>query len=487
MKPTFSILLFLLIVYTVKAQDKNAWTDIHQYPSGPVTYSLDTIMLRHIAYKLNNNGSINTIGKDIVLTPYKATIVENDLLKVTVVPGFGGRILSIIYKPTNHEMLYQNSLATPFAGGDIFYYDWLMIWGGIFPTFPEPEHGKMWYLPWKAEIIIANEDEFTLRMTQQDSTIPNGIIPPKQFKYGQTDITVSATIRLRRGSAALQLEMEVQNNRNTPVDYEYWTCTTLAPGSKVGDTKSPANTEIIAPIEKLYIPERWEWMTKLESPSGEEGIYYYNKLADFKNWADMGIAYASPKVTADYWGVVNHDNNVGVFRVADNKNSTPGLKFWTWGVQSTTHNPDAPDIYRPYIELWAGNSTEFFKPAQLNGWGKKSWVETYLPTIGLSEFTNVNKYAAAHLKTEVDSTTRTFYVQIFSAEPSINYEVILTVNGEGTKKEILREDWTPKLVRSSIFEAKIAIGNIPVGRTKWKLTLLNKKDKQILFEAAIPQ
>ncbi len=23
-----------------------------------------------------------------------------------------------------------------------FYYDWLMVYGGIFPTFPDPEHGR---------------------------------------------------------------------------------------------------------------------------------------------------------------------------------------------------------------------------------------------------------------------------------------------------------------------------------------------------------
>ncbi|WP_084158119.1 DUF5107 domain-containing protein [Gaetbulibacter saemankumensis] len=487
MKTTLSILFFLLIFAMLQAQDKKAQIDINQYPSGPVTYSLDTVMFRHIAYTLNNNGSINNIGKDIVLTPYKATIIENDLLKVTVVPGIGGRILSIIYKPTNHELLYQNSLATPFAGGDIFYYDWLMIWGGIFPTFPESEHGKMWYLPWKAEIITATDDEFALRMTKHDDIDSSGRIPPKQFKYGNTGITVSATVRLMRGSSAVHLDLEVQNTRKIPVEYEYWTCTTLAPGSKVGDTRSPSNTEIIAPINKVYIPNRWEWMTKLETPSGEKDIYQYDKLAEFKNWSDMGIAYASPKITANYWGVVNHDNNVGVIRVADNKNSTPGLKLWTWGVKSTTHDLQAPDIFRPYIELWAGNSTKFFKPAHLDGGKKKSWTETYLPTIGLAEFTNVNKYAAAFLKTTANVDMRTLRAQVFSVEPTNIFEVILTVNDEKTIKELLHEDWTPKLKESTIFEAKIANTDLPLGKGEWKLTLLNKKDGRILFEAAIPR
>ncbi|GAA4281913.1 DUF5107 domain-containing protein [Gaetbulibacter aestuarii] len=486
MKTTFSIIFFLLIFFLIQAQDEKVRTDISQYPSGPVTYSQDTIMFRHIAYTLNNNGSINNIGKDIVLTPYKATIVENDLLKVTVVPGFGGRILSIIYKPTNHELLYQNSLATPFAGGDIFYYDWLMIWGGIFPTFPESEHGKMWYLPWKSEIITATEDEFTLRMTRNDSIKPIDGIPPKQFKYGRTDITVSATVRLKRGSAALHIDLEVENTLNIPVDYEYWTCTTLAPGSKVGDTKSPANTEIIAPIDEVHIPKRWEWMTKLELPTGKEGIYQYEKLAEFRNWSEMGIAYAAPQVMAGYWGVVNHENEVGVFRVADNKNSTPGLKFWTWGVQSTASDLQSPDIYRPYIELWAGNSTEFFKPARLKGGEKKSWTETYLPTIGLAKFTKVNEYAAAFLKTTESNGQQTLHARVFSVEPSNNYDIILSVSGnEGVSKELLRKQWKPKLNAPSVFEVTKAITDLPPGKGEWKLTLLDTTNGKLLFEATI--
>ena len=487
MKSTYILMVFSLFFSLLQAQDKKVQKDVNQFPLGPVTYYSDTVLLRHVDYKLNDNNSIKSIGKDIVLTAYQAKIIENDLLKVTVVPSFGGRILSIIYKPTNHELLYQNSVAIPFAGGEIFYYDWMMVWGGIFPTFPESEHGKMWFLPWNAEIITDTDDEFALRMRQYDKIDSNGVIPPKQFQYGRTDIAVFATVRLKRGSAALHFDLEVENTLNIPVDYEYWTCTTLAPGSKVGDTKSPANTEIIAPIDQVHIPKRWEWMSKLEKPTGKEGIYHYDKLADFRNWSEMGIAYAAPQVMAGYWGVVNHENEVGVFRVSDNKNSTPGLKLWTWGIQSTASDLQAPDIYRPYIELWAGNSTEFFKPARLKGGEKKSWTETYLPTIGLAKFTHVNEYAAAFLKATENNGQQTLRAQVFSVEPSYNYDIILSVSGNGVSKELLREQWKPKLNVPSIFEITKAIVDLPVGKGEWKLTLFNAANGQLLFEADIPR
>src|SRR5438445_2480405 len=81
--------------------------------------------------------------KTIVDRMFKTHVLENRYLKVTLVSEFGGRILSIIYKPTGHEQLYRTEVGVPYgmkAGN--FYYDWLMVYGGMFPTFPDVEHGK---------------------------------------------------------------------------------------------------------------------------------------------------------------------------------------------------------------------------------------------------------------------------------------------------------------------------------------------------------
>ena len=92
-----------------------------------------------------DNGYV-TGSKDvntIVDRTFRAYVIENRYLKVTLLPEFGGRIVSLIYKPTGHEELYRTEVGVPFgmkAGN--FYYDWLMIYGGIFPTFPDAELGK---------------------------------------------------------------------------------------------------------------------------------------------------------------------------------------------------------------------------------------------------------------------------------------------------------------------------------------------------------
>src|SRR5882762_11632821 len=96
----------------------------------------------------------------IVDRTFRAHVLENRYLKVTLVPEFGGRILSIIYKPTGHEQLYRTEVGVPYGmGGDIFYYDWLMVYGGIFPTLPDAEHGKTWPKPWDFSVVKQSASE----------------------------------------------------------------------------------------------------------------------------------------------------------------------------------------------------------------------------------------------------------------------------------------------------------------------------------------
>src|SRR3981081_1549185 len=65
--------------------------------------------------------------KTIVDRTFRTHVLENRYLKVTLLPEFGGRILSIIYKPTGHEQLYRTEVGVPYEiKGGIFYYDCLM-------------------------------------------------------------------------------------------------------------------------------------------------------------------------------------------------------------------------------------------------------------------------------------------------------------------------------------------------------------------------
>jgi hypothetical protein len=361
------------------------------------------------------DGSLDT--KTIVARTFKTYVLENNYLKVTLLPEFGGRILSIIYKPTGHEELYRTEVGVPYAiKGDIFYYDWMMVYGGIFPTFPDAEHGKTWLKLWDFRVEKANADEVTVSMSLKDDFAFSA--PPKQFRNGSSGLEATTFVTLKAGRAALDTRLVLKNPKPEAITYEYWTCTTLAPGSDPNHPKATGGAEIIAPVEAYRTPS-WSANLSESDASLGDGRFRFEKLRYFRNWPTAGIAYAAPDMQGGhFWGVINHDSEEGIIRIADNK-VTPGLKMWTWGFPSVANDADArtkPNPAQPYVELWAGVSDQFFHSATFPAAGEVSIAETYSPTVGMSNVTQANENILVNLSADAGAVNLQF-VSLAPATP----------------------------------------------------------------------
>jgi archaellin len=371
------------------------------------------------------DGSLDTTT--IVERTFKTYVLENRYLKVTLLPEFGGRILSIIYKPTGHEELYRNEVGVPYGmKGGIFYYDWMMVYGGIFPTFPDAEHGKTWLKPWDFRVVKEGADQVTVSMSLKDDFAYSA--PPKQFRQGSTGLEATLYVTLTAGRAAIDVRVVLKNPKPETIDYEYWTCTTLAPGSDPKHPQTTGGAEIIAPIEAYSTPH-WSANLSEGDESTGPGKFRFENLRYFKNWSTAGIAYAAPNMQGgNFWGVINHDNEEGIIRIADNK-VTPGLKMWTWGFPSFANAADArknPNPAQPYVELWAGASDEFFHSATFPALGEVSIAETYSPTIGMSNVTHANENVLVNLSAAGSSVN----LQFVSLAPATALRVTLK-RGDG--------------------------------------------------------
>jgi hypothetical protein len=143
----------------------------------------------------------------------------------------------------------------------------------------------------------------------------------------------------------------------------------------------------------------------------------------------MGIAYAFPDMQGrNFWGVINHDNEEGLFRVADNA-VTPGLKIWTWGFpHSSAVEPRASmDESRPYIELWGGVTREFWQRAILPAGSHLEIQETYLPSVGLGNVTHANEAFLVNLSHDGASTLA---CQLFGAYPDQPVQLSMSLDGQ---------------------------------------------------------
>jgi hypothetical protein len=390
-----------------------------------VTLSESTITWSTVKYATSaDNGFVSGSldKKTIVDRTFLTHVLENRYLKVTLVPEFGGRILSIIYKPTGHEQLYRTEVGVPYGiKADTFYYDWLMVYGGIFPTFPDAEHGRTWLKPWDFKVVKESAGAVTVSMSLKDNFEYSAA--PRKFRGGSTGIEATYYVTLKADRAALDARLVLKNPQPKTLQYEYWTCATLAPGSDPKNPKTTGGAEIIAPIKAYSTPD---WSSNLSNgdESAGAGKSRFEKLRYFKNWPTMGIAYAAPDMAGgNFWGVINHDNEEGIIRIADNT-VTPGLKIWTWGFPSFTNETDPrkdPNEQRPYVELWAGVSDQFFHSANFSALSEVSIPESYSPTVGMNNVTHANENILINLSAEASGVN----LQFFSIEPATPLRVTL--------------------------------------------------------------
>ncbi len=373
-----------------------------------VTRTASTFTFRHFPIEANVEhvwSGPESPAETPLSTSYDTVVLENGYLRVTLLPDYGGRILSIVHKPTGHELLYQNPLGTPYLMYDeIFYYDYLVIMGGIFPSFPEPEHGKYWNQPYSLEVVSESDDAITVRMSRQDDLdLAAGV--PAAYDTGRTDVRVDLDVTLRAGSSRVELATTLTNTRASAIPaFEYWTVTTLAPGSPPGDTSISLNARIIADMDRVHLLESsWEWFGAAETRVADE-VFTWDNLSYFTNWEDQGTAFANPSYSANYAGTINYDNDVGILRVSDNV-ETPGLKLWTFGKQSLDIDIDDSDEWlRPTIEMWYGITPEFWNRATLAANEVRQWSDAYVPTLGLQEITAASEYGALHLSASETGT-----------------------------------------------------------------------------------
>ncbi|HDD24670.1 MAG TPA: DUF5107 domain-containing protein, partial [Chloroflexi bacterium] len=97
---------------------------------------------------------------------YTLIVLENEYLRVSLLPELGGRVYQIIFKPTGNNVLYQNPVLKPTHWGPSDQGWWLAA-GGIEWCFPVDEHGYEWGEPWSTEIVTSTQG---VTVTVRDTT-----------------------------------------------------------------------------------------------------------------------------------------------------------------------------------------------------------------------------------------------------------------------------------------------------------------------------
>jgi hypothetical protein len=407
------------------------WVTVNRKPTAAPELFPGNYDWQHREFTESEEHELLSWTRNFVTTEFDTQIIENDLLRITLLPDWGARILSIFYKPQGIELLSyakgEKRSDLILADGAFYYDNWLLLPGGINPTFPEGEHGKYWGEVWAFQSVEETADHITVRMSRTDDLEWAGT--PEKFNNGLTGMSVDMDITVPRNKACVEIAYTLTNNKNETIAYEFWTAASLAP-LPPELTATSSNLEIVMKQEKIILRDFWNWMADVETDDENPGddVVLFDKLAWQYNWVRSGIAYAYPLMDNPWWGVINHDYDWGVFRTADDASIAPGMKIWGTGANYGM------------FELWSGISAEFFEDAFLEPLEIKTWKEYFIPTVGLSAISHANQHGAAQGSLEYGATNLTIDLSVFSTWQPANWRLSL---------QAIPQEGSPVLIGSS--------------------------------------
>ena len=248
---------------------------------------------------------------------YKAVYLENEYLRVSVLPELGGHIYEIFDKTNKRDVLYSNPVVK---------YAMVAIRGAWLSG------GIEWNFPDGHTLTTVSPIDYAMRM-EPDGSAAVAVGDTERVQGMQWQVI----IRLRPGQRAVETEVTLNNRREVPGRYWFW--------STAGATAAD-DMRFVYPMREAYPHAFWP----VFSFPKEKGVDL-SKFSDVPNF----LSLFARNSTRDFFGVYYDKSDWGVVHVADHR-EMPGKKTWTWG---TDDNGDIwvdklTDGGHQYVEFQGG-------------------------------------------------------------------------------------------------------------------------------------
>ena len=303
---------------------------------------------------------------------YHVVYMENEYIRISILPEIGGRLLSALDKTNNYNFVYQQHVIKPALIGLIGAW----ISGGIEWNIPH-HHRASTFIP----VQWSREDH-----PDGSKTVWVGELEIRQRMRWAVGYT------LRPGSSVLECSLRIVNR--TPM---------------VNSMLCFANVAV-SPNENYQIifPPSTQWATghskrQFQNWPVNNGV----DLSWYKNHNSSGSFFAW-NYQDDFFAGFDHGKNAGTMSVADH-NIVPGKKFFTWGVGSMW-DKILTDNDGPYLELMVGaysdNQPDY---SWLQPFEERSFVMSWYPFRGIDGVKNANPDAAVNLDIKDGNAVFGFY------------------------------------------------------------------------------
>ena len=257
---------------------------------------------------------LDSLGSQKTDKPWKAVYLENEYLKVTVLPELGGHVYQIFDKTLNRDIIYSNP---------VMKYAMVAIRGGWVSG------GIEWNFPDGHTLTTVAPIDYVIR-TEPDGSAAVAIGDTERVQGMQWQVI----LRLRPGTRVLETEVTLNNRRPVPNRYWYW--------STAGAPAAP-DLRFNYPMREAYPHAFWP-VFKFPKEKGVD-IGRFSEVPNF-------LSLFARDSKRDYFGVYYEQADWGVVHVADHR-ELPGKKTWTWGTD------DNGDIWIDKLTDGGGQYVEF--------------------------------------------------------------------------------------------------------------------------------
>ncbi|HEV2479489.1 MAG TPA: DUF5107 domain-containing protein [Puia sp.] len=317
---------------------------------------------------------IEQIADEKTMKEYTAVFLENEYLRIMILPELGGRIQRAYDKVKGRDFIYYNQVIKPALVG--LAGPWIS--GGI--EFNWPQHHR----PGTFSPV-----DCTIRENADGSST---VLVNEIELMSRTRARVGFT--LYPGKAYLEISGRLFNRTPFPQTFLWW----ANPAVKVNEH-----------YQSVFPPDVYAVFDHGKRDVSDfpiaTGTYYkvdYAPGTDISRYVNIPVptSYMAIRSNYDFMGCYEHDTQAGMLHVADHHIS-PGKKQWTWGNGDFGHAWDRnlTDEDGPYIELMTGVFTDNqpdFSWLQPNE--EKSFEQYFMPYSGVGVVKNATKEAMVNME-----------------------------------------------------------------------------------------
>lgn len=313
---------------------------------------------------------------------YNAVYLENEYIKICVLPEIGGRVFEAVDKTNGLDFLYRQHVIKPALIGMIGAW----ISGGIEWNFPH-HHRASAFLP--MDYVLKDNPDGSKSLWMSEIEIRHRM----RLVIG---------ITLRPGKSYFEAEIKPYNRSPVVHSFLYWANVSVYANENYQVIFPPSTQFAVYHGKNAFV--RW--------PISYE-IYRdvdYTKGVDMSWWKNhpSPMSFFAWNYKDDFLAGYDHKKGAGTAYVA-NHHIAPGKKFWQWGPgpQGRIWDKILTDKDGPYVELMVGaysdNQPDY---SWLQPYEGKSIRQHWYPIRGIGGVKNATLAAAVNLELKDKNTVK---------------------------------------------------------------------------------